>query len=113
VIGTSTLNLSDFSFNTVFEFFLQLICFLPKNPNSILFRAVELGNSFLYPFGNLLLVADGFLLSKPDGTIDRLKTCLVAKGYTQIFGLDYGDSFSPVAKMIFVRLFITVAALQR
>jgi len=35
----------------------------------------------------------------PDGTIDRLKAHLVAKGYTQIFYLDYGDTFSLVAKM--------------
>jgi len=35
-----------------------------------------------------------------DGTIDRLKVRLLAKGYTQIFGLDYGDTFSLVKKMI-------------
>ncbi|XP_027915708.1 uncharacterized protein LOC114175139 [Vigna unguiculata] len=48
----------------------------------------------------------------PDGTIDRLKACIVAKDYTQIFGLNYGDTFSPVAKMASVRLFIDMAALQ-
>ena len=37
----------------------------------------------------------------------------MTKGYTQIFGLDYGDTFSPVAKMASVRLFIVMAALQR
>jgi len=37
----------------------------------------------------------------------------MAKGYTQIFGLDYGDIFSPVAKLAYVRLFIAMAALQQ
>ena len=42
----------------------------------------------------------------PHGTIDCLKACLVAKGYTQIFGLNYGDTFSHVAKMSYVCLFV-------
>jgi len=37
----------------------------------------------------------------------------VAKDYTQIFGLEYDDTFSLVAKMTFVRLFIAMTALQR
>jgi len=37
----------------------------------------------------------------------------VAKDYTQNFGLDYRDIFSPVAKMAFVRLFIAMTALQQ
>ena len=49
----------------------------------------------------------------PNGTIDRLKARLVVKGYTQIFGLDYGDTFSLVAKMASLRLFIAMVALQQ
>lgn len=41
--------------------------------------------------------------------IDRLKALLVAKGYTQIYGLDYGDTLSPVAKIASVCLFLSMA----
>ena len=34
----------------------------------------------------------------------------MAKGYAQTYGLDYSDTFSPIAKMIYVRLFISLAA---
>ena len=46
----------------------------------------------------------------PDGSVAQLKTQLVAKGYAQIYGVDYYDTFSPIAKMISVRLFISLAA---
>ena len=48
----------------------------------------------------------------PDGQIDRLKTRLVAKGYTQIFGLDYSDTFAPVAKIASVRLFLSMVVVR-
>ena len=35
----------------------------------------------------------------PDGSINRYKVRLVAKGYTQKYRIDYEDTFVPVAKM--------------
>ena len=34
----------------------------------------------------------------------------MAKGYAQTYGVDYSDTFSLVAKMTYVRLFISLAA---
>lgn len=47
-----------------------------------------------------------------DGQVDRLKAHLVAKGYTQNYGFDYGDTFSPIAKMAYVRLFLSMVAMH-
>ena len=44
-----------------------------------------------------------------DGSVARLKVCLVAKGYAQTYGIDYYDIFFPVAKMTYVQLFISLA----
>ncbi|KAJ8754604.1 hypothetical protein K2173_010695 [Erythroxylum novogranatense] len=46
---------------------------------------------------------------KPDATVDRYKARLVSKGYNQIEGVDYNECFSPIAKIVTVRLFIVVA----
>ena len=49
------------------------------------------------------------LKCKSDGSLDRYKAHLVARGYTQTYGLDYQETFAPVAKMNTIRILISLA----
>lgn len=47
-----------------------------------------------------------------DSWIDLLKAHFVVKGYTQVYGMDYSDTFSLVAKIPFVKLLLPIPAIK-
>lgn len=49
---------------------------------------------------------------KPDGTVDKYNARFVIRGFSQIKGNDYKNTFSPVAKLPTVRLSIALATMH-
>ena len=77
-------------------------------------RRITLRILFLVLLQLNLLGVNGFFSVKlrSDGSLDRYKVHLVALGNKQEYGVDYEETFAPIAKMTMVRTILAIAASQ-
>jgi hypothetical protein len=46
----------------------------------------------------------------PDGTLERFKARLIARGFSQVYGEDYTDTFTLTMRMDTLRIFLALIA---
>lgn len=58
------------------------------------------------------LVSGNKIKTRANGSIEHYKACLVARGFTQLHGLGYDETFSPIVKLGTIRLILMLALSQ-
>jgi hypothetical protein len=84
---------------------------LPCMTSSINSLEMMFGLWFPVLRNRISLVPSGFSRKKIDehGTVVRNKARLVAQGYTQIEGVDFDETFVPVARLESIRILLSIA----
>ena len=61
------------------------------------------------------MVVNGYLEGKyrTDGTIQTFKARLVAKGFRQREGIDYFDTYAPVARITSIRVLVALESIYK
>ncbi len=47
-----------------------------------------------------------------DGEVEHYKARLVARGFTQTFGMDYNETFAPIVKFVSIRCILALVAIE-
>ncbi|GJV87967.1 retrovirus-related pol polyprotein from transposon TNT 1-94 [Tanacetum coccineum] len=91
---------------------LKCVCSALTGQNFISLTDYKSGNSLTKPFCKNVIYAKVVMKNKRmrPKTVIRNKARLVAKGYAQEEGIDFEESFAPVARLEAVRIFVAYAA---
>lgn len=134
VTNTATHSISNLAFTTIDNTFNCFLSTVSQHQDPISFavavknqewvdamnlelEALELNNTWAIvqlPQGKLAIGCKWIFKTKfkPDGSIDKHKARLVVLGCHQKSGVDYFETFAPVAKLTTVRTVLAVAAIQ-
>jgi len=78
------------------------------------FQQMGVYNVVLQPKGHKVVGSKWVLHIKcgPDGQVQKYKACIVTQGFTQVKGLDYNQTFTPVIKLSTFHAILAIAIQQ-
>ena len=84
----------------------------PWKKKFMFLKQIEHGSSFLFHQENTLLIQVKWVYKikyLPSGEIDHFKARLAAWCFTQIQGVDFHETFAPIAKLVIVLYLLAIA----